>query len=154
MSLANQLVSPQIRKCLSSTKFIILIFWSPLFTPLIPCHYHWKGWWPSLEMQQHTEHRDREVLQNYPNDKGKEIRKENIYFHFWIYYCSVQFISGRWNCHENCGLETKSSRRLCQKLFYSFISCVGDINCILNKLDYMNFPCVAAAWLYIINYWI
>ena len=30
-----------IKKCLSSTKFTILIYWSPVFTPtLIPCHYH------------------------------------------------------------------------------------------------------------------
>ena len=27
-----------LRKCLSSTKFTILISWSPIYTPLIPCH--------------------------------------------------------------------------------------------------------------------
>ena len=27
-----------LRKCLSSTKFTILISWSPVYTPLIPCH--------------------------------------------------------------------------------------------------------------------
>ena len=28
-----------VRKCLSSTWFTILIYWSPVCTPLIPCHY-------------------------------------------------------------------------------------------------------------------
>ena len=33
-----------LRKCFSSTNFTILISWSPVCTPLIPCHYHWKVW--------------------------------------------------------------------------------------------------------------
>ena len=33
-----------LRKYLSSIKFTILISWSPVCTPLIPCHYHWKVW--------------------------------------------------------------------------------------------------------------
>ena len=46
LSLAKQLISPQ--KMLS-----ILIFGSPVCTPLIPCHHYWNGWRPWL--QQHTE---------------------------------------------------------------------------------------------------
>ena len=33
-----------LRKCFSSTNFTILISWSPVCTPLIPCHCHWKVW--------------------------------------------------------------------------------------------------------------
>ena len=33
-----------LRKCFSSTNFTILISWSPVDTPLIPCHCHWKVW--------------------------------------------------------------------------------------------------------------
>ena len=33
-----------LRKCFSSTNFTILISWSPVCTPLIPCHYHWNVW--------------------------------------------------------------------------------------------------------------
>ena len=33
-----------LRKCLPSTKFTTLISWSPVCTPLLPCHYHWKIW--------------------------------------------------------------------------------------------------------------
>ena len=51
LCLAKQLMSPQ--KVIVIAKFTILISWSPVCTPLIPCHYHWNGWWPWLK--QHTE---------------------------------------------------------------------------------------------------
>ena len=72
------------------------------------------------------------------------VRKETIYLHFQIEYCFAQFISGKRNCHGNWGMETKSSRRLGQMLWQSFIRCVRDINYILKKLYYMSFPCASA----------
>ena len=47
LSLAKQLILPR-KMVVSSAKFIILISWSPFFTPLIPCHYQLNGrlLWP------------------------------------------------------------------------------------------------------------
>ena len=47
LSLTKLLMSPQ-KKLVSSAKFTILISWSPVCAPWIPCHYHWNGWNVSL----------------------------------------------------------------------------------------------------------
>ena len=105
LSLTKLLMSPQ-EQLVSSGKFIILIFWSPVCTPSIPCHYHWNGWRPWL--QQHTETWRAGSLLNYLHDKGKGVREETIYlFIFLIEYCSERFISGRWNCHGNQRMEVQ-----------------------------------------------
>ena len=104
LSLRKLLMSPQ-KMLMSSAKFTILISWSPVCTPWIPCHYHWNEWWPWF--QQHTETWRAGSLQNYLYDKGNRVREETIYFKFWIEYCSARFISGRWNCHRNRGTEAQ-----------------------------------------------
>ena len=84
LSLAKQLMSPQ-------KMFSILIFGSPVCTPLIPCHYYWNGWWPWLE--QHTETWRAEVMQNYLHDEDKGVTEETIFFLIF-----------RWNIvlHDSC----------------------------------------------------
>ena len=53
LSLAKLLMSPQ-KKLVSSAKFTILISWSPVCTPLIPCHYHSNGGQSLLQQQTET----------------------------------------------------------------------------------------------------
>ena len=66
---AKLLMSPQ-------KMFSILVFGSPVCTPLIPCHYYWNGWWPCLNNIQ--KHREQTVMQNYLHDKDKGVREETI----------------------------------------------------------------------------
>ena len=73
LSLEKQLMSPQ-------KMFSILIFGSPVCTPLIPCHYYWNGWWPWLEQQ--TESGEQKVMQNYLHDEDKGVREETIFLIF------------------------------------------------------------------------
>ena len=73
LSLAKLLMSPQ-------KMFSILIFGSPVCTPLIPCHYYWNGWWPWLEQQ--TESGEQKVMQNYLHDEDKGVREETIFLIF------------------------------------------------------------------------
>ena len=68
LSLAKQLVSPQ-------KMFSILIFGSPVCTPLIPCHHYWNGWRPWL--QQHTETWRADSHAEY--DEDKRGREETIF---------------------------------------------------------------------------
>ena len=46
----------------------------------------------------------------------KESQKRPFFFNFQTEYCSARFIQGRWKCDRNGGMETKRSRRLCQKI--------------------------------------
>ena len=146
LSLTKLLMSPQ-KKVVSSAKFTILIFRSPVCTTWIPCHYLWNGWRPWL--QQHTKTRRAGSIQNYLHDKGKVVREETIYFYFHIEYCSVRFISGRWNCYGNRGMEVqkvpgnfvKSFSRVLLSLLETSI--VSLRNCIIWILS-----------LIIVNYWI
>ena len=88
--------------------------WFLVCTALIPRHYHWNRWW--LGCNNIQKYGEWDVRQNYQHGKGKRFREETIYFHFYIEYCSTRVISVRRNCHGKWGMETKSSRRPCQKL--------------------------------------
>ena len=78
-----------LRKFLPSTKSTILISWSPVCTPLIPCHYHWNVWVMTLVANAKT----------YRNMKiGKSCKITNIrvkgsdhLFSFldWILFCAI-----------------------------------------------------------------
>ena len=145
-NLTKLLMSPQ-KKLVSSAKFTILISWSPVCTPRITCHYHWNGWWPWL--QQHTESWRAGSLQKYLHDKSKGVREKTIYFYFRIEHCSTRFVSSRWNCHGNRGIEVqkvpgnyvKSFSRILLSLLETSFVCLR--NCIIWILS-----------LIIVNYWI
>ena len=68
-----------LRKCSSSTKFTISISWFPVCAPLIPCHYHWNGWWPWLRQQKRGKCA---VLKNYQHDKLKGSERRPLIFIF------------------------------------------------------------------------
>ena len=44
----------------------------------------------------------------------------------------------------------KKLQGIMSKALVEYNRCVGDINCILKKLYYMNFPCVAVVSLWLI----
>lgn len=58
-----------------------------------------------------------QVLQNYLDDEGKEVREEIIQFYFQIEYCSTRFVSGGCNCHESSGIETKKLLKALSKRY-------------------------------------
>ena len=70
-----------VRKCLSSATFTILIYRSPVCTPLISCHYHWNRWW--LGCNNMRKYGEWTVLQNYQHHKGiKESKRRSFIFIF------------------------------------------------------------------------
>ena len=71
LSLAKQLISPQ-------KMFSILVFASPVCTPLIPCHRYWNGWQPGLQRHTETWRADNPAEHGY--DKG--VRGETIFLIF------------------------------------------------------------------------
>ena len=92
LSLTKLFMSPQKKLVYIISKVHYFVSWSPVCTPLFPCHYHWNGWRPWL--QQHTETRRAGSLQNYLHDEGKGIREETIFFFFffffdWILFCTI-----------------------------------------------------------------
>ena len=106
MRLAKQLMSPQ-------KMFSVLIFGSPVCTPLIPCHHYWTS--DDLDCNNIQKHGEQTVLQNHPHDEDKGVREETIFLIFRrniVLHDSYQ----RWNCDRDWGMEIKSSKRLCQKL--------------------------------------
>ena len=70
LSLAQQLMSPQ-------KMFSILIFGSPVCTPLIPCHHYWTG--DDLDCNNIQKHGEQTVLQNYLRDEDRGVREETIF---------------------------------------------------------------------------
>ena len=95
-----------VRKCLPSLVSGLYYF--------NPSSLSLKSWW--LGCNNIQKYGEWDVRQNYQHGKGKGFREETIYFHFYIEYCSTRVISVRRNCHGKWGMETKSSRRPCQKL--------------------------------------
>ena len=100
-----------LRKCFSSTNFTILISWSPVCTPLIPCHYHWKVWvMTSVANATTCRNTKRGKSCKFINIRVKGSERRPFIFIFRLNI--VRFTSGRCNCHWNWGMETKSSRQL------------------------------------------
>ena len=118
LSLAKQLMSPQ-------KMFSILIFGSPVCTPLIPCHYYWNGWWPWLERQ--TESGEQKVMQNYLHDEDKGVREETIFLIF------------RWNIVLHDSYQADEIVTEIEEWKQKVIKCVEGNSCILKTLHYMNF---------------
>ena len=58
----------------------ILIFGSPVRTPLIPCHYYWNGWRPWL--QQYTQTWRADTPADLPTYEDKRNREETIFLIF------------------------------------------------------------------------
>ena len=71
LSLAKQLISPE-------KMFSILVFVSPICTPLIPCHHYWNRWQPWL--QRHTEKWRADSPAEHDDDKW--VRGETIFLIF------------------------------------------------------------------------
>ena len=88
LSLAKQLMSLQ-KMSVSSAKFTILISWSPVCTPLIPCHYHWN--WCQSWLQQQTETwrvGNPAKLPTWWGYRGQR-GKHSFLFLDWILFCTV-----------------------------------------------------------------
>ena len=71
LSLAKQLISPE-------KMFSILVFVSPICTPLIPCHHYWNGWQPWLQLHTETWRADSPA----EHDDDKWVRGETIFLIF------------------------------------------------------------------------
>ena len=56
--------------------FSILIFGSPVYTSLIPCHCYWDG--DNIGCNNIQKHGEQNVLHNYLHDENKGVRKETI----------------------------------------------------------------------------
>ena len=81
LSLAKQLMSPH-KLFLSSAKLTILISWSPVCTPLIPCVYFWNACWPWFSCNNIQKHGDRAVLKNYLHHGVKRSERRPFIFIF------------------------------------------------------------------------
>ena len=103
--LAKQLMSPQKIIVISKAHYLDFLV-SCLYT-FNPLSLSLKWWWTWLK--QHTK-KIVERRKSHKRVKGSERRP------FIFKYCSARFISDRWNCHGNWGMETKSCGKLCQKL--------------------------------------
>ena len=80
-SLAKQLMSPH-KMFLSSAELTILISWSPVCTPLIPCVYLGNGWRPWFSCNNIQKHGDRAVLKNYLHHGVKRSERRLFIFIF------------------------------------------------------------------------
>ena len=81
-----------LRKCFSSTSFTILISWSPVCTPLISCHCHWKVWVMILIANATTNRsmkRGKSCKVTNIRVKGSERRRFNFIFRLNVVLCNL-----------------------------------------------------------------
>ena len=125
LSLAKQLMSPQ--KMLS-----ILIFGSPVCTPLIPCNYCWNGWRTWLE--QHTETWKADSHAELPTWWG------------WRTQRGDHFLYLRWNIVLHDSYQTDEIVTEIEEWKQKVIKCVG--NCIILYLKFDH------SWLLNLQLWV